>query len=115
MDKETIRRLPKTDLHCHLDGSLRPATVLALARELGVKAVKPVDEKSAQRHTGYQVGGISPFGTRKPMPVYVQRTIFEYETIFINGGKRGFLIEIDPAVLLNTLDAIPVDVATVER
>ena len=89
--------------------------VRQLARVLGTKRILPVLPEKTLSCTGYLVGGISPFGTRTTMPVYVQRTIFEYEAIFINGGNRGFLLEIDPAVLLNTLDAIPVDVATVER
>lgn len=93
----------------------RTVSTRQLARVLGTKRILPVLPEKTLNCTGYLVGGISPFGTRTTMPVYVQRTIFEYETIFINGGKRGFLLEIDPAVLLNTLDAIPVDVATVER
>lgn len=93
----------------------RTVSTRQLARVIGSKKILPILPEKTLSCTGYLVGGISPFGTRKAMPVYVQRTIFEYETIFINGGKRGFLIEIDPAVLLNTLDAIPVDVAIVER
>ncbi|HPM77210.1 MAG TPA: aminoacyl-tRNA deacylase [bacterium] len=67
-----------------------------LARELGVKAVTPCDEKIAERLTGYKVGGISPFGVRAKMPVCVEATILELESIHINGGKRGFLVRIDP-------------------
>ena len=93
----------------------RTVSTRQLARVIGTKKVLPILPEKTLNCTGYIVGGISPFGTRKAMPVYVQRTIFEYETIFINGGKRGFLVEIDPAVFLNTIDAIPVDVATVER
>lgn len=76
-----------------------------LARELGVKRVESCSEKDAQRYTGYMVGGISPLGTRVKLPVHAEATIFELERIFINGGKRGFMVEIDP----NDLDkAFPV-------
>jgi len=70
-----------------------------LARELGFKHVEPCDERDAQRYTGYLVGGISPLGTRTTLPVSAQATIFDLERIFINGGKRGFMVEIDPAAL----------------
>ncbi|WP_319409832.1 YbaK/EbsC family protein [uncultured Desulfosarcina sp.] len=82
-----------------------------LARVIGAKKVLPVRPEKALYCTGYQVGGISPFGTRQKMPVFVQATILELKTIYINGGKRGFIVEIDPAILLKTLAAIPVDVA----
>jgi Cys-tRNA(Pro) deacylase len=84
-----------------------------LARIIGSKKVRPVRPERALHFTGYPVGGISPFGTRQAMPVFVQATILNLETIFINGGKRGFLVAIDPDVLLDRLSAIPVDVATV--
>ncbi|MCB2146223.1 MAG: Cys-tRNA(Pro) deacylase [Deltaproteobacteria bacterium] len=84
-----------------------------LARVIGAKKVLPVRPEKALHCTGYQVGGISPFGTRMKMPVFVQATILELKTIYINGGKRGFIVEIDPSALLKTLAAIPVDVATV--
>jgi Cys-tRNA(Pro) deacylase len=90
----------------------REVSTRQLARFIGVKKLVPVSPASALRHTGYQVGGISPFGTRLVMPVYVQTTISDSKTIFINGGKRGFLVEVEPAVLLQTLSAAPVDVAT---
>ena len=83
-----------------------------LARIVGSKKVFPVRPDRALYCTGYQVGGISPFGTRQAMPVYVQATILDLKTIFINAGKRGFLVEIDPSVLLEVLSAISVDVAT---
>ena len=70
-----------------------------LARELNVKHVEPCTEKDAQRYTGYMVGGISPFGTRAPLPVCAQSTIFDLDRIFINGGKRGFMVEMNPADL----------------
>jgi Cys-tRNA(Pro) deacylase len=83
-----------------------------LARVIGAKRVLPVSPEKALHCTGYQVGGISPFGTRQKMPVFVQATILKLKTIYINGGKRGFIVQIDPAALLKTLAAIPVDGAT---
>jgi Cys-tRNA(Pro) deacylase len=74
----------------------REVSTKQLARALGVKSVRPCDPAAAQKHTGYMVGGTSPFGTRTPLPVYVERTIFGLPRIYINGGKRGFLVEIDP-------------------
>ncbi len=74
-----------------------------LARHVGVKSVEPATPDRASKHTGYLVGGTSPFGTRTAMPVYVEKTIFELDKIYINGGKRGFLVEIDPHVLRETL------------
>ena len=65
-----------------------------LARQLGVKSVSPCDPAVAQKHTGYMVGGTSPFGTRKPLTVYAEKTIFDLDLIYINGGKRGFLVSI---------------------
>jgi len=82
-----------------------------LARELGCKHVEPCAERDAQRYTGYQVGGISPLGTRTTLPVYAQATIFDLERIFINGGKRGFMVEIDPAGLDRALLVTRVHVA----
>ncbi|HXG67745.1 MAG TPA: Cys-tRNA(Pro) deacylase [Blastocatellia bacterium] len=82
-----------------------------LARVLGVKAVKPCDPATAQKHTGYMVGGTSPLGTRKPLPVYAEKTIFTLDRIFINGGKRGFLVEITPADLRAALLVTEVEVA----
>lgn len=74
----------------------REVSVKALARTLGVKSVSPCDSRTVQRHTGYVVGGISPFGTRKALPVYAETSIFDLPRIFINGGRRGFLVEITP-------------------
>ncbi len=84
-----------------------------LARVIGAKKVLPVRPEKALNCTGYQVGGISPFGTRQIIPVYLQTTILELKTIYINGGKRGFIVAVDPNVLLKTLSAIPVSVAAV--
>ncbi len=82
-----------------------------LARELDVKRVEFCDSTSAQKHTGYKVGGISPFGTRKPIPVIVQSSIMALDKIYINAGKRGFLIEIDPRDLSKVLPVQVADVA----
>ena len=82
-----------------------------LARVLGAKRIVPCDEAAAQRHTGYQVGGTSPFGTRKTLPVYVEKSILDLDRLFINGGKRGFLVEIVPDDLLRTLPVQTVEVA----
>ena len=89
----------------------REVSTKQLARVLGVKAVHPCDFAQAQKHTGYLVGGTSPFGTRARLPVYVERTIFDLPVIYINGGKRGFLVSIDPKVLRELLPVEEVDVA----
>ena len=88
----------------------RSVSTKNLARRLGVKSVEPATPDRASRHTGYLLGGTSPFGTRTAMPVYVEATIFALEKIYINGGKRGFLVEIDPGVLKNILKIEEVDV-----
>jgi Cys-tRNA(Pro) deacylase len=82
-----------------------------LARTIGARSVEPCKPEVAQKHTGYMVGGTSPFGTRHPMPVYAEKTIFDQHTIYINGGKRGFLISIAPQVLKDVLNAQEVSVA----
>ena len=102
------------------DEAARPLVVLMhgdrkvstknLARQAGRKRIEPCKPEAAQRHSGYQVGGTSPFGTRKRMPVYVERTILELPKIYINGGRRGFLVCIDPRELRN-LDPLLVDAA----
>ena len=74
-----------------------------LARHIGVKSVEPATPERATKWTGYLVGGTSPFGTRTQMPVYIEKTIFDLGKIYINGGKRGFLIEIDPQILKRVL------------
>jgi Cys-tRNA(Pro) deacylase len=89
----------------------REVSTKQLARHLGVKSVHPCDFASAQRHTGYLVGGTSPFGTRTRLAVYVERTIFELPVIYINGGKRGFLVSIEPKVLRDVLPIEEVEVA----
>ena len=82
----------------------------ALARTLGVKTISPCAPPVADRHSGYQVGGTSPFGTRKAMPVYLQRTILELPRIYINGGKRGYLVGMKPGDLVRVLKPVAVDV-----
>ncbi len=82
-----------------------------LARLMGVKSVFPCSEQTAIRLTGYLFGGTSPFGTRMQLPVYAEKSIFEMPRIWINGGKRGFLVEIDPCALRDALQVIEVEVA----
>ena len=89
----------------------RQVSTKNLAREIGAKSVEPCKPEVAQRHSGYLVGGTSPFGTRKPMPVYVEATVLALPRICINGGRRGFLVGIDPAVLTSLLGARPVHCA----
>lgn len=88
----------------------RQVSTRALARFLGVKSIRPCDPAVAQKHTGYQVGGTSPFGTRKPLPVYVEETILDLSLIYINGGKRGFLLAMPPGDLARVLRPTPVQV-----
>jgi Cys-tRNA(Pro) deacylase len=92
----------------------RTVSTKNLARQIERKRVEPCRPEVAQRHTGYLVGGTSPFGTRREMPVYVERTILELPKILINGGRRGYLIGIVPAVLVEELKATPVDCALKE-
>src|SRR5262249_13037322 len=89
----------------------REVSTKQLARQVGRKAIQPCSPPVAQRHTGYLVGGTSPFGTRKTLPVFVERSILSLEHILINGGRRGLLVEISPQVLTAVLSATPVDVA----
>ena len=88
----------------------KEVSVKNLARHLGVKQVNPCPPKTADALTGYQTGGISPFGTRKALPVYIEKTILELDSICINGGKRGFLVEIAPAEIVRVLEAVEVEV-----
>ncbi len=80
-----------------------------LARGIGCKSVEPC--KPEQRHSGYMIGGTSPFGTKKTMPVYVEQSILDLPRIYINGGRRGFLVSLAPQVLLDLLNAQPVQCA----
>ena len=103
------------------DDAARPMIVLMhgdckvstknLARAIGCKSVEPCKPEVAQRHSGYQVGGTSPFGTRKTLPVYVEESILSLEKIYINGGRRGYLIGIAPQVVVEQLAAKPVNCA----
>ena len=83
----------------------------ALARHLNTKSVQPCAAPIAEKYSGYQVGGTSPFGLRTAMPIYVESTILDLPEIYINGGGRGFLVKIDPQVILHVLHANPVSVA----
>jgi Cys-tRNA(Pro) deacylase len=85
--------------------------VKVLARELGAKRIDPCAPERAEALTGYRVGGISPFGMRTAMPFHLQIDLFEFETIFVNGGKRGFLVEVAPQVIERELAATLVDAA----
>jgi len=89
----------------------REVSTKELARALGVKTVRPCAPETAERHSGYQVGGTSPFGLRKPMPIYIEETILGLPRIYINGGKRGFLVELDPRELARVLKPRPVRAA----
>lgn len=88
----------------------REVSTKQLARQIGRKLVKPCAPEVAERHTGYQVGGTSPFGTRKPLPVFVQRTILDLDRVYLNGGRRGFLVLLAPREAASALGATPVDV-----
>ncbi len=89
----------------------REVSAKELARIIGVKRVEPCEAGAAQRATGYVFGGTSPFGTRTQIPVYAEKSIFTLPKIYINGGKRGFLVEIDPMILKSHLNATEVEVA----
>lgn len=92
----------------------RSVSTKALARALGVKRVQPCAPEVAARHSGYQVGGTSPFGTRKQLPIYVEESILALPVIYINGGRRGYLVGIAPDVLRTPLGARPVACAAVD-
>lgn len=89
----------------------RKVSTKNLARQAGVKRIEPCKPEAAQRHSGYQIGGTSPFGTRKKLPVYLERSILDLPRIYINGGRRGFLVGIAPAEIVRTLAPVLVDVA----
>jgi len=82
----------------------------SLARKIGVKTVSPCNADSARKHTGYQVGGTSPFATRKLLPIYMEKTIQSLQTIYINGGKRGFLVGLSPQDMIDILTPTLVEV-----
>ncbi len=89
----------------------REVSTKNLARQIGRKSVSPCGPETAQKHSGYRVGGTSPFGTRKAMPVFLERSIAGLDRIYINGGRRGFLVALAPADLIRVLSPTLVDVA----
>ena len=89
----------------------RQVSTKNLARQAGLKKIEPCRPEVAQRHSGYQVGGTSPFGFRKAVPLYVEASILELPRIYINGGRRGYLVGIEPEVLTRVLQARPVQAA----
>lgn len=91
----------------------REVSIKELARVLGARSVRPCTPDAANRHTGYLVGGTSPFGTKKPLPVCMERGILALEKIYINGGKRGFLVGIDPREVEKLLGATLVEVGII--
>jgi Cys-tRNA(Pro) deacylase len=123
---ESARQLG-VDEHCVVktlvmqDDRARPLVVLMhgdrtvstknLARAIGCKSVEPCTPEVAQRHSGYQVGGTSPFGLRKAMPVHVQESVLALPRVYVNGGRRGFLVGVAPEVFIEPLGARPVDCA----
>jgi Cys-tRNA(Pro) deacylase len=89
----------------------REVSTRELARQIGVRSVTPCTPETAGRHSGYLVGGTSPLGVRRPMPVYVEKSILGLDTIYLNGGKRGFLVSLDPRHLVALLAPVEVAVA----
>jgi len=89
----------------------REVSTKQLARQMRKRSVEPCTTAVAERHTGYMVGGTSPFGTRKPLPVFIERTILGLERVYVNGGRRGFLVSLAPSEIVRVLGAMPVDVA----
>ena len=87
---------------------------MKLARQIGAKSVEPCKPEVANRHSGYLVGGTSPFATRKSMPVFIEETILNLPKIALNGGRRGYLVGIDPQVCVQLLGATPVHCALAE-
>ena len=89
----------------------REVSTKSLARQIGAKKVAPCKPEVAQRHSGYMVRGTSPFGTRKRMPIWVEASVLDLPRIYINGGRRGYLVSIEPAALVDLLGARPVNAA----
>jgi Cys-tRNA(Pro) deacylase len=117
-EHEVVKTLVMQDQDAHplivLMHGDRKVSLKNLARQIGAKSVEPCKPEVAQRHSGYQVGGTSPFGTRKALPIYVQRSVLSLPKIYINGGNRGFLVGIQPKILTDVLHATPVDCALAE-
>ena len=114
-EHEVIKTLVMQDEHAKplivlMHGDKQVSTK-SVARQIGAKSVEPCKPEVAQRHSGFMVGGTSPFGTKKPMPVYVEQTALALPRICINGGRRGYLVGIAPKVLTDLLDAKPVNCA----
>ena len=99
---------------CVLMHGDRKVSTKELARQIGAKRVAPCKPEDATRHSGYMVGGCSPFGLRKPMSIYMERTILDIEKILINGGKRGFLVGLSPNEVVRVVAAKLIDAALVE-
>jgi Cys-tRNA(Pro) deacylase len=97
---------------CILMHGDREVSAKNLARQIGAKSTAPCAPEVADKHSGYQVGGTSPFGLRRAMPIYMERTIADLPRLYINGGARGFLVELAPAELVRVLAPTPVDAAT---
>jgi len=87
----------------------RKVSTKALARQIGARRIEPCRPQDAERHSGYQVGGCSPFGLRKPLPIYMERSILALERIYINGGRRGFLVGVDPKEIVRALAPVLVE------
>lgn len=109
--KTLVMEYPNGDPLLVLMHGDKKVSTKALARALGVKTVKTCDPKIAHKHTGYLVGGISPFGTLKPLKICIEETIINLQKIYINAGKRGLLAEISPMDLVKVLKPTPVNVA----
>jgi Cys-tRNA(Pro) deacylase len=90
----------------------REVSTKNLARQIGARTVSPCAPDVAERHTGYKVGGTSPFGTRKPLPVFMEKTIADLDRLYITGGRRGFLVAMSPSDLIRVLSPTLVDAAT---
>ena len=99
---------------CVLMHGDRKVSTRELARQMGAKRVAPCKPEDATRHSGYQVGGCSPFGLRKPMPVFIEESILALDRILINGGKRGYLVGLPPKELVRVVNPKPVNVALME-
>lgn len=89
----------------------REVSTKQLARQIGRRSVESCAPAVAERHTGYMIGGTSPFGTRKPLPVFIERTILDLDRVYINGGRRGFLVSLAPSEIVRVLNAAAVEVA----
>lgn len=109
--KTLIFETDRCDPLCVLMHGDHEVSVKQLARVIGSKTVSPCAPAVADRHSGYQVGGTSPFGLRRAMPIYMQSTILELSRIYINGGARGFLVELDPRDAQRVLAPVLVEVA----